>query len=745
MSESAKKALVVFTYVVLVLSTLLVFWQVRNFDFVNYDDNDYVYENPQVLNGLTPIGVIRAFTTSYLGYWQPMTWLSLMLDCQLFGSDPGWMHLVNVFLHLANALLLFAILKKITGSLWPSAFVAAAFALHPMHVESVAWITERKDVLNTLFLLLTLAAYVSYVRHRGVGRYLMTVLLFAAGLLGKPMLVTLPFLLLLLDYWPLNRLMAQRAATDGSREGISVAAAGKHLNLGCLVEKIPFLVLSAIFSIIAFLTQQAGGGVGDIKTIPIKDRVANAFCSYAAYMGKMFWPHNMAAHYPFTPDSFVFWQVAMCVLLLLVISIFVIHFGREQKYLPVGWFWFVGTLLPVIGLVHFMVSSYADRFTYIPYIGLFIMVAWGLPELLSKWPQRKPVLGISALIALAALGICAHRQVSYWSNSVTLFSHALEVTKDNDLAYNNRGEAYTAIGRTAEAIEDLRQAIKINPYFAESYNDLGNVYNKLGRLPEAMDAYQQAIKIKPYLAEAHNNLGTVYSGLGRLQEAIDAYQQAINIKPDFVRAHYNRGVAYCDLGRWQEAIDDFGQVIRIEPDDVEAYNNRGAAYRNWGRSAEAIEDFRKAIKIKPDYIEARCNLAGGLAGQGRFDEALDQYRTILQLKPDWPDCMSNIAFIIATNPKLKNRDTNEAIRLARGACEIANYKNPAFLDTLAAAYASAGRFSEAVDAAKKALDIADATNQPKIRNVIQYHLSLYTQGKPCIGPSPRPLTDPNKP
>jgi tetratricopeptide (TPR) repeat protein len=700
MSESAKKALVFFIYSVLILSVLLVFLQVRNFNFINYDDNVYVYENPHVLSGLSHDGIIWAFTAGHAANWHPMTWLSHMLDCQLFDTNPGWMHLVNVLLHLANTLLLFTVLKKMTGALWQSAFVAAAFALHPMHVESVAWIAERKDVLSIFFLLLTLAAYVSYIRRQTAIRYIGTLVLFAFGLMAKPMLVTLPLLLLLLDYWPLNRFKPQSSKQDG-----------RAILYKLMIEKTPFFVLAAVSSVITLLVQRSGGAIAGIDILPLQSRVANAFLSYARYLGKMFWPENLAVFYPFDAGSIVFLQVTICVLLLLFISILVICFWRTRKYLPVGWFWFVVTLVPVIGFVQVGAQGLADRYTYIPYIGLFIMIAWGLPELLSKWPYRKFVLGISAAVVLTALGICEHRQVSYWNDSITLFSRSIAVTQNNDIAYYNRGVAYDGLGRSAEAIED----------------------------------FSHAIKIRPDHAEAYNNRGAAYDRFGRGVEAIEDFSQAIKIKPDHAKAHYNRGVAYGKLGRLEEAIEDFREAIKAQPDYVEAYYDRGVTYDRLGRRREAIEDFSQAIKIKPDLAEAHHDLAGDLAGQGKSDEAASQYREALRLKPDWPDCMNNLAFLIATSPRIKGRDTNEAIRLATRACELTNYKDAAFLDTLATAYASAARFGEAVDTAKKALSLTNTANQPQLKDAIGQHLSLYTQGKPCIEPAPNLPPDPNKP
>jgi len=368
---------------------------------------------------------------------------------------------------------------------------STAFAVHPMHVESVAWIAERKDVLSTLFWMLTLLAYVSYVKRPATLRYLVTITIFAIGLLTKPMLVTLPFVLLLLDYWPLNRFDSPKAKRQSHR---SVPVVNKRRILyRIIIEKIPFIALSVVSSVITFLVQLKGSAVAHIDILPLKVRAANAFLSYARYIGKLFWPQNLAVFYPFDADSLAFWQAAMCVLLLLVISIFVIRFGRNRKYLSVGWFWFVGTLVPVVGFVQIGLQALADRYTYIPYIGLFIMIAWGLPELLSKWPQRKNALGLLMVISLTALGICTHQQVSFWNNNFTLFSHAIEVTQNNYIAHNNRGVAYDVIGRYEDAIEDYKQAIRIKPDLAEAHYNLGVAYHSLGRYQDAIEAYQQAI------------------------------------------------------------------------------------------------------------------------------------------------------------------------------------------------------------------------------------------------------------
>ena len=538
-----QKNLVLLIYFALIAAALLVFWQVRNFDFINYDDDVYVSANPHVLNGLTADGLWWAFTTGHAANWHPLTWLSLMLDRQFFGPNPAGFHLTNLFFHIANTLLLFLVLKQMTNAIWQSAFAAALFALHPMHVESVAWITERKDVLIAFFWILAIAAYYSYIKRPGVLRYLLTLFVFALGLMSKPMLVTLPFVLLLLDYWPLQRKISWRL----------------------LVEKIPLFALSVISCVITFLIQRSSGAVSNINILSLNSRIANVFLSYAQYIGKIFWPSNLAIFYPF-PGRISFWQIAVGSLLLLGISFFVVRYGRSQRYLSLGWFWFVGTLIPVIGIIQVGPQSYADRYTYIPYIGLFIMLAWGLPELLKKLPQRKIALGLLMILVLTTLGICAHRQTSYWKNSFTLFSHVIEVTQNNYLAYNNLGNAYGNLGRYAEEIKFYKQAIIFNPKSAIAYNNLGVAYGSLGRHIEEIEAYKQAIRINPNYAEVYYNLGLAYGDLSRYTEEIDALRQTIKIKPDYADAYYKLGYVYLAIGDKNSAMAEYNILKSLKPE-----------------------------------------------------------------------------------------------------------------------------------------------------------------------------------
>jgi Flp pilus assembly protein TadD len=410
------------------------------------------------------------------------------------------------------------------------------------------------------------------------------------------MLVTLPFILLLLDYWPLNR--------------FTLTSDKRPVLYQIIIEKIPFFAVSAISSIVAFLTQKTGSGVVDIETIPFTERVGDGFVYYIKYIGKMFWPQDLAIVYSHNIGNFAFWQIAICALLVIAVSILVIRFGRNQKYLPMGWFWFTGTLVPVIGLVRFMGAaggSFADRFTYIPYIGLFIMIAWGLPELISKWRNRKLVLGTSMAIVLTTFGIYTHRQVSYWKNSLTVFSHALKVTQNNYVAYYGIGKAYDDMGRYREAVDAYKQVIRIRPNYAEAYNNLGNTYGRLGRYQESIDALGQAIKIKPHYADAYKNLGITYGEFGRCPEAIEAFKQAIKIEPDLAMAYNNLGIAYDELGRYKEAIEAYKQAIRIKPDYANAHAALSAAYFKTGNRDSALKEYEIVKTLNPEMANKLYN------------------------------------------------------------------------------------------------------------------------------------------
>ncbi|HUU50990.1 MAG TPA: tetratricopeptide repeat protein [Nitrospinota bacterium] len=574
----------------LIFATLLVFWQIKNHDFVNYDDNRYITENRHVQGGLTVEGIIWAFTTTYATNWHPLTWLSHMLDISLFGLNPGYHHLMNLLFHIANTLLLFFILRRMTGEVWKSGFVAALFALHPLHVDSVAWIAERKDVLSTFFFMLTLLAYVFYVEKPVFRRYLFVFFFFVFGLLSKPMLVTLPFLLLLLDYWPLSRFESNK---DKSKAKIPL-----HL----IWEKIPLFALSFLSSIVTFFARQHGGAVKSLELFLLNIRIENALISYLSYIGKMIWPFNLAVFYPHPGNNLPLLNAFLALLFLLFITVFVMRKIKKLPYLFVGWFWYVGTLVPVIGLIM------ADRYTYISLIGIFIMIAFGIPDVLKKWQYQRIFLSLSAGGILSILMVLTWIQVGYWKNSITLFEHALNVTSNNYLAHNNLGVVQARRGKLNEAITHYHEALRIKPDDTDTHNNLGFALAQQGKLEEAIFHFKEAIKINPDNEYAQINMGTAMAHQGRLGEAIFHFKEAVRINPDNETTHKNLAVALINQGKIDEAIFHLKEMVRINPDNGTTHNNLGVFLARQGKLKEAIFHFREALKINPEDMEARKNL-----------------------------------------------------------------------------------------------------------------------------------------
>jgi predicted negative regulator of RcsB-dependent stress response len=514
---------------------------VTGHDFVNLDDDVYVYENRHVQNGLTLDSMIWAFTTTHAGFKIPLTWLSLMLDFELYGLRAGGYHLTNLLLHIANVLLLFFILKLMTGALWRSGFVAALFALHPLHVESVAWVTERKDVLSTLFWLLTMWGYLGYVARRGVKRYLLIIVSFTLGLMAKPMLVTLPFVLLLLDYWPLRRFQVGQSADAPEAPVQAPIKSWQPMSavLSLIWEKIPLFALAAVSSVVTFLAQKSAGAVVHLETWPIKIRIANGLVSYVKYMGKMIWPHPLAVLYPHPGDSLPIWKAAGAGVLLLCISILVVRGARRYPYLVVGWLWYLGTLVPVIGFVQVGVQAMADRFTYIPLIGLYIIIAWGVPEIVPRWPHRKLYLATLSTTLFLILMALTWKQVHNWKNGISLFEHTLEITPNNWLSNNNLGVALYSKGRTDDAIKHYLEALRIKPDYVETHNNLGNALYSKGRTDDAIKHYLEALRLKPDYVEAHNSLGVAFARKGNVDMALKHFQKALQINPNFSYARDN--------------------------------------------------------------------------------------------------------------------------------------------------------------------------------------------------------------
>jgi len=513
----------------LILAVFLTFWPAASSDFVHYDDDLYVLDNPHVRSGLTWEGTTWAFTNSVAANWHPLTWISHMADVDLFGLDPGRHHLVNLVIHATNAVLCFLVFQAMTGSLWRSALVALLFAIHPLHVESVAWIAERKDLLCGFFWFLCMRLYLWYAGSGGIGRYLLLVLAFALGLMAKPMLVTLPFVLVLLDYWPLNRLVSGSAS---GKERFSL-----HSLSRLLVEKIPLFALAAASSLIAFKTQASAGAVKIVEGLPLSLRIANALVSYVNYLSKTLWPSGLAVFYPHPGGDLAWWKAAATAALLLAVSLGVLWKGREHGYLPVGWFWYVGTLVPVIGLVQIGNQALADRYTYLPLVGIFLLLTWGGAEILGGVGRQAIVAGMIPLLVLLAAG--AYRQTLHWKNTETLFTHAVSVTEGNYVAHYTLGRVDTMNGKWQEAIEHYTRALAFKPDHADANNNLGALYFQLGMLGRAEQYFRSAVAANPRMAEAYNNLGLVIANQGAREEAVHFFLEALRVDPSFEEARRN--------------------------------------------------------------------------------------------------------------------------------------------------------------------------------------------------------------
>ena len=598
----------------LVAITWIVFGQTLQFQFVNFDDGQYIYKNPHVARGLTIDGFVWAFTHVHAANWHPLTWLSHMLDCQLYSLTPSGHHLTNIVLHTTNAILLFLVLRQMTGALWRSAFVAAVFAIHPLHVESVAWVAERKDVLSGLFFMLTIAAYIRYARRPwSPGRYGLVLLLFALGLMSKPMLVTLPFVLLLLDYWPLNRLAAAGDPDDKKFQ----------IPRNLILEKLPLLALVAASCAATLFAQKVA--IQPLTNISLMVRIGNAIISYVAYTRDMFWPSGLAASYPLAAGGVVLSKVLLSLLLLVVISVVVLVL-RRRRYLVIGWLWYLIMLGPVIGILQVGNQARADRYTYLPHIGLYLLVTWLVVDLSARWRHRGFVLGLLSISILTPLLFCARIQASYWHDSERLWAHTLACTVDNTIAEQNLGEALHEQGKTDEAIA----------------------------------RFQKALEINPNQASVHSSLAVALLEKGHPQESLAHLQSALAIDPRNEDAHYNMGNTLLALGRGSEAVSHYSRALELNPDDTEALNN--------------------------------------------------------------------LAWVLATWPEPMTRDAAKAIELAERADSLTGHRSSVVSATLAAAYAEAGRFADAVRTGERALQLATDEGNEARANSTRAQIKVYQSG-----------------
>ncbi len=758
----------------------LVFAQTAGFGFVNFDDGGYVYDNPKISGGLTARGIAWVFTHQHVANWHPVTGMSHLLDCQLFGVNPGAHHLVNVLLQAATAVVLFLVLRQMTGRFWPSAMVAALFAVHPLRVESVAWISERKDVLSGLCFALTLAAYVRFVRGPASWRrYLPLLAIFALGLMAKPMLVTLPLVLLLLDYWPLGRFAGSPAAIEVPAHCREEAFAAKvsspetilnrfPLPWRLIVEKVPLFLLTAASCLLTLWAQNSASAIN--LRVSFASRITNAAVSYVGYLVQLFWPVGLAAFYPHPEEDLPAWQFLASLLVLACVSLAAWAYRRRYPYLLVGWLWFLGVLVPVSGICQVGSQGMADRFTYLPHIGVYLALTWAAVDLGRSWPYRRWLFGAVAASVLAVFMGCAWRQTGFWRDSETLWNHALACTASNCVAQNNLGNTLMRSDRVEEAIAHYREALKVNddyseahnnlanalagqgrwdeavahyrwslrvqPDYAEAYYNLGSLLAKRGKLDEAILQFRRALAITDY-AEAHNNLGNVLSRCGRFDEALAEYQRALEINPDFADAHCNLGNTLARRGQLEQALAHYRQAVELKPDFALAYCDLGSGLRRAGRPREALPQLEKALELQPDLLDAHFELGLALSSLGRYDEALGQYRKALQKKPDDVTAHSRLAWLLATCPKASLRNGTEAVEHAQRADRLCGGTRPDVLDALAAGYAEAGWFPEALAAARKALELAVKQEQRALAEELRGRIALYEKGRPYRQPPQR--------
>ena len=747
------------------LITAGVYWPVAKQGFINFDDPDYVSGNPRVQAGLTLGSVQWAFTSFYASNWHPLTWLSHMLDCQIYGLRPGGHHVTSLLLHVVNSLLLFGLLKRLTGAFWRSALVAALFALHPLHVESVAWVSERKDVLSAFFFMLTLWAYARYAEvqspkskvqslNSGVW-YVAALVLFALGLMSKPMLVTLPFVLLLLDYWPLGRFQLATAKPP-------LPATAQRVTLTRIaVEKIPFFALSALSCVLTFLVQRACGAMIPLAKTPFELRVANALVAYARYLGKTFWPAKLAVFYPYSHLSVDSWQVMGAALLLLIATVAIVLAARKQPCLLIGWLWFLGTLVPVIGLVQVGKQALADRYTYLPHIGLFILIVWGSAAVIARLRRPRLISVVAAGLAVAGCGIITSRQLSYWRDTKTLFQHAVAVTSRNFVAYAVVGNALVEEGKLPEAIEQCRKSLEIAPDYPEAHNTLGNIYGKQGKYDEAIASYRaaatdlsyadprngmadvlikqgkfaeaeaqcrEALQLAPMHLPAMFSLATALHKQGKLDEAAEYYRRILELKPELFTPRRYLGNILVAQGKPDQAIPQLLMALKTQPKDADTHVVLGVVLLDKNRIDEATAQFLEATRLQPTNALANYQLALIHQSRKETSASIDCYRKALKAQPDWPESLNNLAWILAANRDATLRNGAEAVVLAERACKLTDYKEGLFVGTLADAYAEAGRFPEAVSAAEKARSLALAAGQKEIAQKNQELLELYRAG-----------------
>ncbi|MGB7157644.1 MAG: tetratricopeptide repeat protein [Tepidisphaeraceae bacterium] len=775
--------------------TLIAYWRAMSFGFIDLDDHHYITEVPQVLGGLTSEGILWPLTTDHVANWHPLTTWSYMLDVELFGVSPQAMHRVNVALHLANALLLFALLDRLTGALWRSAFVAAMFALHPLHVESVAWISERKDVLSTLLALLTIAAYARYARKPQLTWYLLVVIALALGLMAKAMLVTMPFILLLLDFWPLRRWAGLPADANCPDVG---ATPPRRTVRQLVIEKLPLLALALASAVVTFVFQRAYGTTAALEEYPIADRLANAALNYFRYIHKTIWPIDLALLYPVV-SSRRFVSVLAAATGIVALSMAALCGWRRRPYLTLGWFWYLGTLVPVIGLVQVGEQSIADRYTYFPLIGLTVAATWAVADRWGAWRIPRGALAVVGVVVVVACTVRTRVQAAFWRDSESIFARTLEVEPDNPVILHSLGRIFAKQGRVEQAIPLLRNAAELDPGRSGAWGDLGLSLASNGQRDEALACLHKSAALEPRSSDGHYTLAAGYLACGDDARAAQHADAALNLEPGHPLTHYLLGFLSIRSGRLEEAVAHFTKGIQSNQ-QLDSRYRLAVVQSRLGRTSHAVEQFRAVLAVDPahggahyglgmalveqgDLTDAAAHLAeaarsrthardarlalarlaaragqsadaltwlnqvlaespddaaahfqvGLLAqGSGQVESAVAHYRKALEHNPA-SSARNNLAWLLATSDEERHRNGGEAVLLAEAL--RSGETRPDTLDTLAAAYAEAGRFDDAVRTAREALALAEKAGQGELATQLRGRLALYESGKPYREPS----------
>ena len=704
--------------------TWLVFGQTVAHQFVTYDDPQHVYENAKVAAGLSPESVLWAFTHTVGGNWHPLTVISHMLDCQLYGLKPAEHHFTNVLLHTIAAILLFLVLRRMTGTLWQSAFVVALFAIHPLHVESVAWISERKDLLSAVFFMLTLGAYIRYVHTRSFTSYLLVLLMFAFGLMSKPMLVTVPFVLLLLDYWPLKRFAPELPVKRDQQRRVENRESIRRI----LLEKIPLLLFSFASCAATLLAQRHF--IDPIGHLTLINRFSNAAVATVIYLRQLVWPFGLSVFYPHPRHNLSVLQVLVAALFLIAVSAAAFMCRRRNPYFLTGWFWFLGMLVPVSGIIQVGEQAHADRYMYLPQIGLYILVTWFVADTVSSWRHRRILLATAMASSIALLTYLAWKQTSCWRDGRAIWTHALAVDPQNDMAHISLCDLDLRENRLDDAVFHARTALEIRPDSADAHSRLGVALSASGQNEEARIHFQKALETHQIRPRVHYNIATLLLNSGHLDEAIAEFNKELQIQPEFVEAHNNLGIALTSKGELDGALAHFQKALELDPHLPKVHHNIAMILLRQGQLDQAIAHLQKELQVNPVSAEAHNDLGIAWSQEGRIDQAINEWQKTLEVQPDNLNAYCNLVWVFATFPDDTIRSGAKAVALGERALKLSGKKDPRIYRLLAAAYAENHQFDKAIETAQRGSELATKQGNYAAANALESNIDLYRKSLP---------------